>query len=77
MLGDLESWWYEVRVAMVPEMAGRSDTRFFAGGVRPGLVSWIVERFSALIHVAPCFAGRYDAGAWAEKDGIIGVAQIN
>jgi hypothetical protein len=46
-------------------------------GVRSRLVSWILERFSALIHVAPRFAGRYDARAWAEKDGIIGVAQIN
>jgi hypothetical protein len=61
----------------LPEKAGGSDMRSLVLKAVRGLVWWMVERFRALIHVAPRFAARYDARAWAETDGIIGVAQIN
>jgi hypothetical protein len=35
------------------------------------------EYSEALMHVAHCFAGSYDAESLAEKIGIIRVAQIN
>src|SRR5258708_1947738 len=75
---DIETgWWPNRPPPSLPRDDGPVSYRTCLVCGRTPLRRRFDEYCEALMHVAHCFSGRYDAESLAEKIGIIRVAQIN